>query len=88
MSRAGFLEMSVADRVRYVRRNLAGRAEDGGMTQPELAAAVGIPSSRHHTVIRWEKGASEPKPLQGRARGAQDEPGDQGWGTAGVVELP
>jgi DNA-binding XRE family transcriptional regulator len=61
LARPDFLELSVADRVRYVRRNLRGRAQDGGMTQPELAAAVGIRDSRHHTIINWEKGKSEPK---------------------------
>lgn len=55
--------MPLADRVKYVRKNLApwigGSSRRAiGMNQDEFATAVGAPD--RHPVIRWEKGA-EPR---------------------------
>lgn len=56
-----FRGMPLPQRIRYVRSNLVGTADDGGMTQPELSRALKIRRGDHHTIVRWERGYSEPK---------------------------
>lgn len=65
ISRADFLEKAVGDRVKYLRSNLPGRGRDGGLSQAELAAAVGAEGGAY-TVRRWEKGENEPRAFRAK----------------------
>jgi DNA-binding transcriptional regulator YiaG len=62
LNRKEFEKKTIAERVRYVRSNIKGAADDGGMTQPEFATAVGV--SGHHAVLNWEKARTQPRRMK------------------------
>ena len=49
--------MTTGQRIRLARKQ-------AGMTQKELADAVGLGKFGDRTIRRWEKGESDPKPLE------------------------
>jgi transcriptional regulator with XRE-family HTH domain len=52
--------MGQPEKREILRRNCVRFREEAGLSQPQLAALVGVSTS---TIVRWEKGYTEPKGL-------------------------